>query len=70
MKTDLISEDRKVYNRGFLKQAVKLAETGHCAGILFFRDTFSDRDVMLDWHTDLKLITVTQHASEASRDGS
>jgi len=70
MKTDLISEDRKVYNRGFLKQAVKLAETGQCAGILFFRDTFSDRDVMLDWHTDLKLITVTQHASEASRDGS
>ena len=62
--------NRKNRNRTFLEHATALAETGHCAGILFFRDTFSDRDVMLDWHTDLKLITVTQYASEASRDGS
>ena len=62
--------NRQSHNRTFLKHATVLAETGHCSDILFFRDTFSDRDVMLDWHTDLKLITVTQHASEASRDGS
>lgn len=62
--------NRQNRNRTFLKHATALAETGHCSDILFFRDTFSDRDVMLDWHTDLKLITVTQHASEASRDGS
>lgn len=70
MKTDLISEDRKVYNRGFLKQAVKLAETGQCSSVLFFRDTFADPNTSFDIKTSLKLITVTQHASEASRDGS
>lgn len=69
MKTDLISEDRKVYNRGFLKQAVKLAETGQCSSILFFRDTFADPNTSFDIKTSLKLITVTQHASESSRDG-
>ena len=69
MKTDLISEDRKFYNRGFLKQAVKLAETGQCSSILFFRDTFNDENTPLDWDTKLKRITVTQHASESSRDG-
>ncbi len=70
MKTDLISEDRKVYNRGFLKQAVKLAETGQCSSVLFFRDTFADPNTSFDIKTSLKLITVTQYASEASRDGS
>lgn len=69
MKTDLISEDRKVYNRGFLKQAVKLAETGQCSSVLFFRDTFADPNTSFDIKTSLKLITVTQHASESSRDG-
>ena len=70
MKTDLIGEDRKVYNSGFLKQAVKLAETGSCSSVLFFRDTFADPNTSFDIKTSLKLITVTQHASESSRDGS
>ena len=70
MKTDLISEDRKVYNRGFLKQAVKLAETGQCSSVLFFRDTFADPNTSFDIKTSLKLITVTQHALESSREGS
>lgn len=70
MKTDLINEDRKVYNRGFLKQAVKLAETGRCSSVLFFRDTFADTNTPFDIKTNLNTITVTQHALESSRDGS
>ena len=70
MKTDLINEDRKVYNRGVLKQAVKLAETGQCSSVLFFLDTFAEPNTSFDIKTSLKLITVTQHALESSREGS
>ena len=69
MKTDLISEDRTVYSRSFFKQAVKLAETGQCSSVLFFRDTFADPDTSFDLKTSLKLITVTQNALESSRNG-
>lgn len=69
MDENLINE-RQTCNRAFLKQAIKLAETGQCSGILFFRDTFNDENTPNDWRTKLKRITVTQRASEASRDGS